>query len=220
MKKSLVHVAVLCACIVLITGSGFAASYTVNNTDSGWYDQSGFNGSGNTNYSAGNHFNNQLNDYFSFSLAGVSGPVTAATFNVYSYNVFLAGTYSIYGTNLSPAGVGGGCGSCVSTFTALASGSAIGSINVTTADSNSWLTITLNSAGLSWLTANEGNGIVLGGAFPQPANGGDNDLFGYSGFNGGNNLAITTGTPEPGTLIMFGSGILGLAGIAPRKFLL
>ena len=218
MKKSLTLVPALLACLVLITGSGFAVSYTVNNTDSGWYSQSAVNGSGNTNYSAGNHLNSQLNDYFSFSLAGVSGSLTAATFNVYSYSVFIAGTYSIYGTSLTPAQVGGGCNNCISTFTALASGPAIGSINVMTSNSNSWLTLTLNSAGLAWLTTNEGNGIVLGGAFPQPADGNDNDLFGYSDFNGGNNLSINT-VPEPGTLMMFGSGILGLAGVTRRKFM-
>jgi hypothetical protein len=30
----------------------------------------------------------------------------------------------------------------------------------------------------------------------------------------------TPATPEPGTLVMFGSGLLGLASIAHRKFLL
>jgi len=28
----------------------------------------------------------------------------------------------------------------------------------------------------------------------------------------------TPGTPEPGTLVMFGSGVIGLAGLLRRKF--
>jgi hypothetical protein len=33
------------------------------------------------------------------------------------------------------------------------------------------------------------------------------------------NLAQTVGTPEPGTLVVFGTGIVGLAGLLRRKFL-
>jgi hypothetical protein len=35
------------------------------------------------------------------------------------------------------------------------------------------------------------------------------------------NVGVTTGggtTPEPGTLVLFGSGLLGIAGVVRRKF--
>ena len=35
------------------------------------------------------------------------------------------------------------------------------------------------------------------------------------------NVSVTTGgitTPEPGTLVLFGSGIIGIAGVIRRKF--
>jgi hypothetical protein len=32
------------------------------------------------------------------------------------------------------------------------------------------------------------------------------------------NFAQTVGTPEPGTLVMFGTGIVGLAGLLRRRF--
>jgi hypothetical protein len=207
------HLLLALAILALCCAPAFGGTVTINNSDSGWYDQTGFNSAGNANYSAGNHFDSQLNDYFSFTLTGVSGTVTAATFNVSSYSVFVSGTYDIYSTSLTPAQMGGGCSGCVAIFNALSSGSLIGSLGVTPSDSNTTLTIALNAAGLAWLTANEGGGIVLGGAFPQPANGGDNDIFGNSSFTDSNNLTITSGSvPEPSSVVFMGTGLLLLLG--------
>ena len=45
---------------------------------------------------------------------------------------------------------------------------------------------------------------------------GDDNIFEESFWVQGNGMITTT--PEPGTLVMFGSGLLGLAGLARRKF--
>ena len=204
--------------VILTVFSASAFAGTVYNAYSGWYDDSGNHSYNNTNYFSGNHFGPQLDNFFLFDLSGVSGGITSASFNVYTYGISTSGTYTIYGTSL-PTSVQYDCSGCVSNFAGLTSGPAIGSISFTTSDANSWLTISLNGAGLAWLTANEGSWVVLGGSNPQPNTGGDLFIFGYSVFNGSNNLTINS-TPEPGSLLLLGSGILGAAGILRRKLLL
>ncbi len=195
-----------------------AATVTSYNTYSGWYDSTGSHENGNTNYFTGNEEGTQLNDFFVFDLAGPSGNVLSATLNVYSYEVEASGTYTIYATSLTPA-IEGDCTGCVSTYNALTSGAVIGSLSVTPSDSDSWLQLGLNSAGLAWLQANEGGQIVLGGSFPQPLNPNSEDaVFSYSDFNAGNNLSITTSAaPEASTLLLLCTGVLGLAGALRRK---
>jgi hypothetical protein len=204
----------------LICAPAFAGLSTVYNSDSGWFSETGYHSADNTNYYSGDSTSlGQLNDYFSFNLTGVSGPVTAASFNVASYGITTSGTYTIYATSLTPAEVNSsvGCNTCTSIFNSLTSGSPIGSIGVTSADSNTVLDINLNSSGLSWLTANEGQGIVLGGSFPQPYGSGQY-AFGDSAFTASNNLTITTSTtPEPGFYGLMALGLGGLVAAVRRR---
>ncbi len=205
---------------MLLGGAALASTVTVNNNYSGWYDAFGNHTAANENYLAGYLFH-PFHNFFDFSLTGVTGTVTSATFNVSSYGIVGSGTYTLYATNLGP-GINADCSACFGTFNGLVSGAAIGSIAYTVADQSTVLHIALNSAGLSWLTANEGGNIVLGGDSPQP---GPNAafIFGGSVFTPSNSLDIATSAqviPEPTSVLLFGSGILGIAAALRRKVML
>ena len=79
-------------------------------------------------------------------------------------------------------------------YNRLTAGPLIGFINLTPGMSYADATITLDRQGLQWLKNHEGGGAVIGGEF-QPI-------------------------PEPGTLVLLGSGALGLAGLLRRKLML
>ena len=142
------------------------------NTDSGWISSLGNHGGGNTNYFSGvvGALASYLSDYFSFELSGLSGPVTAASFTVFTYKIETydlfngTGRYDIFGTTLTPAEVDSSHSFVnVGYYDALSAGPVIGSIVLLPPMSYTDVTITLNSAGLSWLEAHEGTGAVLGG---------------------------------------------------------
>jgi hypothetical protein len=49
-----------------------------------------------------------------------------------------------------------------------------------------------------------------------------NDVLSFDGYQSGGwysleDVSVTRGTPEPGTMLLFGSGLLGLAGAVRRK---
>jgi hypothetical protein len=73
----------------------------------------------------------------------------------------------------------------------------------------------LPAPGITYLSRrfeNSGGGLV----FPDLAGGGGN-----TGFFGGNFLFVdSAATPEPSTLLMFSSGVMGLAGLLRRKIIL
>jgi len=78
-------------------------------------------------------------------------------------------------------------------FNDLESGTFFGSVVVTSADQGTQILVNLNAAGLASLNAAAGGDWAVGGS-----------IYGAQ-------------SPEPGTLILLGSGILGLAGVLRRK---
>jgi hypothetical protein len=207
---------ILCTLTYLLSGAMAADATVITNTYSGWYDANGSHTNVNTNYFSGNNDGTQLNNFFVFDLRGVSGAITGASFKVNSYSISVPGAYTIYATTLEPSIKFNHLGD-LAIYNALTSGPAIGSIDVTPENSQQLLDMPLNSAGLSWLQASEGNPIVIGGSFRSTDNG---YAYGNSSFTAENNLNINISAapvPEPGSLALFGAAFFGLAVYTKRR---
>ena len=150
----------------------------LNATHSGWYQDTGNTSfPNNTNYIVGQTGNNTYNDFFTFDLSGVTGPITSASLSLFNPgNGFIGNTKdfvahdvsSLYNTLIS--GV-----SSLSTYNAIAAGTVVGSTTVTSADNNTNVLVNLNPFALAVLNALEGQGsFAVGGTIgvssvPLPA---------------------------------------------------
>jgi len=210
--RKLVFLGVLC--LVLLTHTASAQPYAFGfsdfnsgnyldingtpyyNTDSGWVTNTGVHDGGNQNYYSGyGQCGVYCANYFSFSLATLDPVVTSASLTVDAYDVTNIGTFDIYGTSLSPADV-----NSANSFTepaiyyGIVEAPVIGSLVIGPGESYTNITVGLNGAGLAWLNANAGNGIVVGGAYDAPAT-----------------------VPEPGALTLFATTLVGIAGTTLRR---
>jgi hypothetical protein len=178
----------------------------------GWYDHSGSHDATNPDYIVGlcgssdscNGGNKVFNNFFSFNLP--AGTYTSATISAFLPNpgngmsAFYCNctslTYQLFDVATPVGQVNASNSGRVDIYNDLASGTFFGSAVVTSADQGTQILIQLNAAGLASLNASAGNVWDVGGS-----------IYGAQ-------------APEPGTLVMLGSGIIGLAGILRRKIIL
>src|SRR5215467_13391117 len=143
----------------------WGAVFNVDTEDRGYYYNYDFNDPTNKNYLTG-----QLNvgtvvgfhSFFSFgALSGLDGPITAVTLHLFNPDGGYVSTQASETMNISAfsgnvSTLEGG-GTVSGEYSALASGTVLGSQSVSAADNNAFVDITLNSDAIAFLNSNLGN---------------------------------------------------------------
>jgi hypothetical protein len=159
------------------------------------------------NYFAGFNTVESLRNWFEFDIPTLTGPLVSATLNLDEpggANVHFGGplTYAVYGLAGQPT-----------LFTDVTTSNPFGSVGTSSASAGTTISITLNSAALAAITADQGGHIFIGGIdsgeTSSTAAAGD---FGFSGSGNVTSLSLTTGAapvPEPASVVLFAPLLVG-----------
>lgn len=149
----------------ITTSSGV---FFVPTSDSGWWDGNFSHYEFNDNYLVGHATDvasqGEFNNYFTFDLSGISGTITTASLNLYTYQV--AGSsidYQLFDIT-SPLSDVRATGTNTSIYNDLMTGISYGSFIYNSSDSNQFNSILLNSDGILALNSAIGGEFGIGGA--------------------------------------------------------
>lgn len=146
----------------ITTSSG---DFFVPISDSGWWNGDFYHDEINKNYIAG-HFTGgegEYNNYFTFDLSGISGTITSASFNLFTYTV--AGSsvdYQLFDV-ISPLSEVHASGTNAAVYDDLMTGVSYGSFIYNPSDSNEFRSVLLNADGISALNSAIGGEFGIGG---------------------------------------------------------
>ena len=236
MRRDIACVSTLTMLLIVLLASSLvsAATIVVNQTDRGWYRESGTHQQGNSNYAIGDFrggggLGGDYRNFFVFDLAGVTQPIASAKLALFvpaptpaepTHKVtaarILAKTTSC---TMSPHqlrhlrdGTGG-----VAAHTDLGSGVVYGSRTMTAADMGSVVEITLNSSAIAALDSAHGL-FGIGGSLTTLDGLANYEItFGCTGHGTEITQLRLTLVPEPSTLLLLGIGAISLLGYRKAK---
>ncbi|MBP6366262.1 MAG: PEP-CTERM sorting domain-containing protein [Nitrosomonas sp.] len=147
----------------ITTSSG---DFFVPTSNSGWWNSDFYHDERNLNYTTGHTISSKIdyNNYFTFDLSDISGTITSASLNLYTYSV--AGSsidYQLFDVT-SPLSEVHATGTNAAVYNDLMTGVSYGSFIYNASDSNEFHSILLNTDGISALNSAIGGEFGIGGA--------------------------------------------------------
>ena len=222
MKKSRLLGAVR-ACVFASTFlSGTALAATVDAFDRGWYSDSGFHDDANIYTVTGDADGNTYNSFFTFDLSAISGTVTSGTLRL-ELELYLSPdaseAFSIYDVTTDVNILNQHCSNCIGTFNDLQSGAIYGAGAVSASDVNTVIDITLSSLAIADINTASGELFAVGVSLDELFSTGNEAIRWSAGREYRTHQLVlnTSSVPIPGAVWLFGSGLIGLIGVARRK---
>ncbi len=181
----------------------------------------GGSGTATGNYLTGNHNGNEYRSFFNFDLSALSDTITSATFIISLDGTFggspdtteTLGLFDV--TSSIPALIGNTGGATA--FNDLGTGVLYGSSFVSTSATSGNIIISMNASGLADLNNAIGGDFAIGGALLSLSGANEEFVFGSSLGVPLTQLDLDISIPEPATLLLLGSGLVGL-GVFRKKF--
>lgn len=189
-------------------------------TDVGRYQDSGTHNQPQFNHISGLTNNAEFRSFFVFDLSAVTDTVVSASLRVFNpLNGYISPDtseiFSVFDVSTSITSLTDGSGG-VSAFSDLGTGSLYGSATINKTDTGTIIDITLNSDAL--VAINSASGLfALGGTLTSISGGSDQVVFSSTSDVGLTRELQLTTVPVPAAIWLFGTGLIGLIGVARRK---
>ncbi len=175
------------------------STVTLSSVNDGWWDATGLHTSTNLNYIAGEYNSREIRDYFVFNLSGITQTITGAQLKLQNPSAgYISAdsteTYTTFDVSTPIATLEASGTGQTGIFADLGTGTIYASTTLSAANDGQTIPISLNSAALSYLNANRGGQVAVGGAVTTISGTSNQAIFASTGSSYTRQLVLTLAT--------------------------